>query len=222
MARRRRERSPSDIKLKQPDRTGPSEKTLLQLADERGLFEQALKKEQANKKKTKTAAEKKDQADEDDSELGLSPATERILDTLLWSVSITMLHFTLDVLVQHQYSVNSIEWSKVWARTGQAWLVFAMLVYTLHLHPSSPKIVPRLPDRVQPAVRQAVFFSTSICAGCYLIHITNNFGYLAVMKQAPPVGCLWVWSVVELELPWAVLSLAIDGLFLWWRGYDIK
>lgn len=97
-----------------------------------------------------------------------------------------------------------------------------MLVYTLHLHPSSPRIVPGLPDRIQPAVRQVVFFTMSICAGCYLIHITNSFGYLAVMKQAPPVGCLWVWSVIELELPWAVLGLALDGLFLWWRGYDIK
>lgn len=42
------------------------------------------------------------------------------------------------------------------------------------------------------------------------------------MKQAPPVGCLWVWSVIELELPWAVLGLAFDGLFLWWGGYGIK
>jgi len=97
-----------------------------------------------------------------------------------------------------------------------------MLVYALHLHPSSPKIVPGLSDRIQPAIRQAVFFAMSICAGCYLIYITNTFGYLAVMKQAPPVGCLWVWSVIELELPWAVLALACDAFFLWWRGYDIK
>lgn len=122
MARRRRERSPSDIKLKQPDRSGPSEKTLLQLADERGLFEQAQRREEANKKKDKKIRGEKDRADEDEGEMELSPATERILETLLWSVSITMLHFTLDVLVQHQYSVNRIEWPKVWARTGQALL----------------------------------------------------------------------------------------------------
>jgi hypothetical protein len=62
----------------------------------------------------------------------------------------------------------------------------------------------------------------SVLAGCYVIHITNTFGYMAVMKQAPPVGCLWVWSVIELELPWAVLSLAGTGTFLWQNGYTIK
>jgi hypothetical protein len=45
---------------------------------------------------------------------------------------------------------------------------------------------------------------------------------MAIMKQAPPIGCLWVWSVIELDLPWAVLSLAGAGGFLWQNGYSIK
>ena len=76
-------------------------------------------------------------------------------------------------------------------------------------------------ERVKP-LRQAVFFLASVGAGCYLIHVSNRFGYLAVMKQAPPLGCLWLWAVVELDLPWAVLSLAAAALFLWHGGYDIK
>jgi len=67
-----------------------------------------------------------------------------------------------------------------------------------------------------------MFFVTSILAGCYLIHITNTSGYMAVMKQAPPIGCLWVWSVIELELPWAVISLMGAATFLWRMGYSIK
>ncbi|KAK3313711.1 hypothetical protein B0H66DRAFT_358710 [Apodospora peruviana] len=222
MARRRRERSPSNIKLKQPDRAGPTEQTLLELADARGLFEQAKKKEDANKKKKAIQKKSTAQSDDEEGDFELSPTAERILETLLWAVSLTMLHFTLDVLVLHQYSADRILWPKVCTRAGQALLVFGMLVYTLHPHASSPTLIPGLPARVQSAVRQAVFFVTSICAGCYLIYITNMFGYLAVMKQAPPLGCLWVWSVIELDLPWAVLSLACDGFFLWWRGYDIK
>lgn len=52
--------------------------------------------------------------------------------------------------------------------------------------------------------------------------MTNSFGYMAVMKQAPPLGCLWVWSVIELDLAWAVLSLAGTGMFVWLGGYSIK
>lgn len=56
--------------------------------------------------------------------------------------------------------------------------------------------------------------------GCYLIHITNVYGYLAVMKNAPGIGCLWIWSVVELDLLWAVPSLGICIGFLKWKGYS--
>jgi uncharacterized membrane protein YesL len=42
------------------------------------------------------------------------------------------------------------------------------------------------------------------------------------MKQAPPVGCLWIWAVIELDLTWAMLSLAGAAAFLWQGGYDIK
>ena len=125
MARRRRERSPSNLKLKQPDRSGPSEKTLLQLAEERGLFDQAKKREVEIEEKTAPVPiprPPKNEEGDDDEEAGLPPTVERAFETVLWSVSLAMLHFTLDVLVQHQYSVDSIVWPKVWMRFGQALL----------------------------------------------------------------------------------------------------
>lgn len=97
-----------------------------------------------------------------------------------------------------------------------------MLVYALHPHSSSPSLLPGLPSRFQSPLRQSVFFTASVCAGCYLIHITNRYGYMAILKQAPSIGVLWVWSVIELDLPWAVLSLTGAGAFLWQNGYSIK
>ena len=116
MARKRRETSPSSIKLKQPDRSGPTEQSLLQLAQERGLFDMAQQKQDANKRKPSSLA-----TAAKDSESGLSPSVERILDTLLWTVSLSMLHFSLDVLVQSQYAVE-ISWWKVSQRAAQAFL----------------------------------------------------------------------------------------------------
>jgi len=100
--------------------------------------------------------------------------------------------------------------------------VFFLLFYNLHRHPSDPTVIPGLPARYQDHVRQAIFFAMSLAAGCYLIYVTNKFGYLAVMKQAPPVGCLWVWSVIELDLGLGVLSLACAAGFLWQGGYSLK
>ncbi|KAK0646991.1 hypothetical protein B0T16DRAFT_330947 [Cercophora newfieldiana] len=221
MARRRKEASTPDIKLRQPDRTGPTQETLLDIAQQRNLFAQAKEKEDANRRAAGQAVRPSDEDDDDEGPV-LSPTAERIMETLLWTVSLTMLHFTLDVLVQHQFSINRVQWPKVWTRAAQAWMVFALLFYPLHPHSSNPTLVPGLPQRFQHGLRQAIFFATSVAAGCYLIYVTNSFGYLAVMKQAPPLGCLWVWSVIELDLPWAVLSLTGAGYFLWSRGYSIR
>ena len=100
--------------------------------------------------------------------------------------------------------------------------VFVLLFYTLHPWESSPSFIPGVPLRYQARIRQAIFLIMSIVAGCYLIHVTNMKGYLAVMKTAPTLGCLWVWAVIELDLSLSVVSVAAAGAFIWWGGYKIK
>lgn len=40
------------------------------------------------------------------------------------------------------------------------------------------------------------------------------------MKQAPPLGCLWIWAVIELDLLWASASLLCAGAFWKYNGYS--
>ncbi|RDA94561.1 hypothetical protein CP533_2770 [Ophiocordyceps camponoti-saundersi (nom. inval.)] len=194
---------------KHPSRSPPtlSEETLLNLAQERNLLS------------TPSSS----------SPPPPQPGT-RLLDSCLWSASLAMLHFTFDVLVQHQYGREMV-WSELCVRTVRAWLrtqrkkliglqVFLILVYTLHPHQGTS--LPLFPPNLQRPARQSVFFVGSLLCGCYLIHLSNTAGYLATMKRAPPLGCLWLWAVVELELTAAVASLAAVALFLWRGGYDIK
>ncbi|KAF4591422.1 deacetylase-like protein [Ophiocordyceps camponoti-floridani] len=62
-----------------------------------------------------------------------------------------------------------------------------------HLRPSSPphRLTPLVPPRYQPPARQAIFLCGSLWAGCSLVDLSNTAGYLATMKRAPPLGCLW-------------------------------
>jgi hypothetical protein len=101
MARNRKEKEPK-IKLKQPDRSGPdpTQQTLLDLAQQRGLLNDL----QGND--------------------GGPPADEEALvgrlgESILWSMSLTVAHFTLDVLVANQYAVE-LEWPTLISRTLQA------------------------------------------------------------------------------------------------------
>ena len=221
MARNRKEKD-IKIKLKQPCRSAPdpSHETLLDLAEKRGLL--------------RTQNEPRDGLGEDG-----EPLVGRLGESILWSISLTMLHFTLDVLVANQYAVE-IKWPAIITRAGTAFpgmfvpfpkisteyilivggfVVILLLFYSFHPHPEPSIILPTLPPRIQPLLHQIFFFIASITAGCYLIHISNTYGYYAVMKQSPPVGCLWIWSVIELNLGWAAGSLLCCVAFLKIGGY---
>lgn len=101
-------------------------------------------------------------------------------------------------------------------------VVFLFLFYFLHAREPADVLVPGVAARHQRRLRLALFFAASVAAGCYLIHISNTYGYLATMKQAPPLGCLWLWAVVELDLAWGCASLLVAALFLHLGGYRLR
>ncbi|KAK8022099.1 hypothetical protein PG993_012866 [Apiospora rasikravindrae] len=224
------EKSPAGIELSHPDKSGPTEKTLLDWASERKLFDEADARQRTlgGKKGAAgpTTAEPvyvgKEKAPPAAAAV-LTTTADRVLEAILWSVSLCTLHFTLDVLVQQQYAVE-LEWHTIITRTLRALLgesyyqsprALHPLFYILHPHPSSPTLVPLVPKRYQEPIRQTIFFAVSVAAGCHLIKITNTYGYISVMKRSPPLGCLWVWSVIELNLLPATASVVIALAYLW-------
>lgn len=111
MAKNRKD--PTKIKLRQPDRSPPKEKTLLDIAQERSLFDQAARRE-------RELAGKSGDGEEDEDDGKLSPGAERFLDALLWTTTLAILHSTFDVLVMNQYG-TVIKWDKIVANAGRAW-----------------------------------------------------------------------------------------------------
>lgn len=109
MARPRKDKTPAGpIKLRQPDRSAPTEKTFLDLAQERDLFQQAAARNSKN----------------NNSSNGPGPVpsgADRLLEAALWTATLAMLHFTFDVLVHHQYGTE-ILWPALWTRTAKAWM----------------------------------------------------------------------------------------------------
>jgi hypothetical protein len=110
MPRRRPEkgatRSPN-ITLQHPDRSAPnpSRETLLDIAEKRGLL-----------KEEESAAGDGDNAGADEE---VDEPIGRFGEAVLWSISLAMLHFTLDVLAQHQYAVE-ISWWSITTKSLQA------------------------------------------------------------------------------------------------------
>lgn len=181
--------------LKHPDYSGPKGKTLFQLAEER---QQELDRKKSGGRSSSTT--------EDAEEAGVGP----VGDALLYSTSMAALHVTLDVLVYNQYR-EELVWGEIAGRAAKAMPVFMLLVYLTHV---------RLSCRF-PLIRDLAFLAGSIFAGCYLVYAANKHGYFFVMQAAPPVGTLWVWSAVEMSLPFAALHGVAVLAYAWSNGYAL-
>lgn len=73
-----------------------------------------------------------------------------------------------------------------------------------------------------PTLRTSIFLTLAILLGSKLISITNEDPYYAVMKRAPAIGTLWVWSILEIPLGAAIIgALGPLGWGVWWMGYGI-
>ena len=207
----------SDIPLSQPSRETPKTKTLFEIAAERQSQLQhgepfgdvdadpssppAISTTQINPDGTLTEIS----AGEDSQFTGdpIGPFGQALFFTL----TLSMLHFTLDVLVHHQYR-QEIGWDLIIQRTLITLPLLLALLYMLH-------------SRSTSLWAQSLFLCLSVGAGCYLIYSSNELAYFAVMKRAPPVGTLWVWSVIEMRLPFALGSLITVALYFWWGDYTI-
>ncbi|KAH7083737.1 hypothetical protein FB567DRAFT_446229 [Paraphoma chrysanthemicola] len=182
--------------LKHPDRSGPKGKTLFELAEER-------------QKELDKANGRVRSSDADSPAGGEEGAIGALGDALLYSTSMAALHLTLDVIVYTQYR-EEVAFGEIFQRAATAWPVFILLVYLTHVD---------LTYRF-PLVRDLTFCAGSVVAGCYLIYSGNKHGYFNVMKAAPPVGTLWIWSVIEMTLPFAAFNaIAVLG-YAWFNGFD--
>lgn len=106
---RHRASKPKAIPLAQPDRSGPSQATLLDIAEQRGLL-----KTYDGQPDTSSLEGRVREEEEKEALVG------RLGESVLWSISLSMLHFTLDVLISHQYGADSIVWRDIVWRAVQA------------------------------------------------------------------------------------------------------
>jgi len=142
------------------------------------------------------------------------------LDTLLLAVSLSALHFTLEALTVHQYA-EELRWKHVfWHTVLQAFPILFFLIHFMHGHVTSIRTSKQVTDAIG-GLKQLLFVAVANVSGCYLIYLTNDKGYMAVMKNAPSIGTLWVWSVIELGLIGALAGVAGPGAYAWYYGYGV-
>jgi hypothetical protein len=181
---------------------------------------------------------------EDESEVIIDKPLPPFLDTILLSLPLTTLHLTLGYLAAHQYA-ETIDLPKLFKDSiTTAFPLLTFFVHLAHGHiisfksksgtktQAEPTLFPLTSDKLTfsflwklifpPALRTFVFLPVAVLLGAHLIAITNGEPYYAVMKKAPAVGTIWIWSILELSFGAAVIG-ALGPLVwgAWWMGYGI-
>jgi hypothetical protein len=229
--------SAADIPLARPNTTRGKGKTLLEIAAERktqlGPRGQPFPK--ANKNLTSESefvkispdgrlttdpSQQSTQSPDDADTTGPVPP---ILDTIFLALPLSCLHFTLSFLTAHQYAQELRVRPLILNTIFVAFPTLTLVIHLLHGHlfGLNSARIPRVVHKAAAVAQQIVFLLAANVAGCYLIHLTNDKGYYAVMKKAPSIGTVWVWSIIELGLAGALAGVAGPGLFAWWNGYGI-
>jgi len=183
-----------EMKLSHPNRSKPKTKTLLEIAEEKRA---QLEKEYPDKLKSSIP-------EYEDEEESLGPLGESIV----YSVALSIIHFTLDILVFYQYR-REIEWKEIFFRAARVLPALCCVLYLFRT-----KTANRFPQ-----LKQMFFFTLSVSAGCYLIYSGNKNGYYYVMQTAPALGTLWVWSCVEMQMVFAMVHVIVIVVYTWWNNF---
>ena len=228
-------KSAEDIPLARPDFSRPTTKTLYEIAAER----QAELSAKAGKPDTSSGSirpenvvhlkiGKDGQIEPQSPSPNDATAPESAsaipetpwLDAILLATSLSAVHFTLEVLTVHQYAQDLHLPPIIRHTILVAWPTLIAIIALFHglLFPAS--LSHKIPAQIL-LLRQIVYVAIANVAGCYLINVTNDKGYYAVMKNAPGIGTIWVWSVLELGLFGALAGVIGPGVYAWWNHYGI-
>ena len=229
--------SVDDIALSRPleDAAGPRSKTFYEIAAERqarmstkGQPFPAIDATKANVKYVKitpdgTTVDVPMDGQEVAAQSSEDEEPHPVLDSLFLACSLSALHCTLDVLTVHQYA-EELRLPPILLNT--VLLVFPTLLFLIHLMhghllPSTIAASSQRTRAVFSLLQQTLYIATANVAGCYLIHLTNDKGYYAVMKKAPSVGTVWVWSVLELGLIGSLAGVTGPGVYAWYYGHSV-
>ncbi|GAA5989109.1 hypothetical protein JCM5350_003600 [Sporobolomyces pararoseus] len=134
---------------------------------------------------------------------------EEIANAVLWSIPFGFLFSGMDYAVHAQFGQDLV-FKEELGRIFNILPALFLLNFSLSRPPSKALL--------RPSFLQFFLFVLCIATGVTLVQVTTNEGYLNVMRQAPSLGVLWCWSVVRMDLGWAVAALTGVGIGVWARG----
>ncbi|KAF9226469.1 hypothetical protein BS17DRAFT_697565 [Gyrodon lividus] len=138
---------------------------------------------------------------------GPPPLLEEIFNALVIIMPHTFFLIMMDILIHHQY-----------AKQPTVRDIAGRLVNTLPIMAIFMFYTVRHKDNT---ILQLALFLLSLGVGPRMIWLVNRGSWLTNLAQCPQVATIWLYTVVQLKLSLALLSLTLIGGWTWWTGMKL-
>ncbi|KAF7355221.1 hypothetical protein MSAN_01437900 [Mycena sanguinolenta] len=132
---------------------------------------------------------------------------EEIFSALLLIIPCVSLLLLMQILIYNQYG-QEVNLKTIADRMVEGVPILSIFIFYTTRHKRNPRV-------------QLLLLLIGSAAGCRMLFLLKRAGYLANIRQCPPLVTLWVYVVIQLDLGLAVLNLAVVGAFCWWKKLDL-
>ncbi|KLO16322.1 hypothetical protein SCHPADRAFT_823341 [Schizopora paradoxa] len=153
------------------------------------------------------AKDSKPKSEEDESSEPFSPFCEEIFQSMLLIIPMSSLYYMMIIMAHRQYAQEITKGYLLEHLLTSIPLLSVFIFYTTR-HKADQRM-------------QVALTILSIISGCRLIYVVNRTNWTVIMRQCPPLGTMWVYTVVQLELGKAVAALAAVAGYVQWTGLKI-
>lgn len=152
-------------------------------------------------------APSKEQTEEEVDEDLFSPICNEIFNAILFIIPFSSLYIMMDILAHRQYG-HTLTGSELLENLLYGIPALSIFIFYTIRYKTDRRL-------------QALLFLLSVGCGSRLVYIINKAGWLVVMKQAPPLGTIWVYTIAQIDLLPAVVALGLVGGYVKWNDYKI-
>ncbi|KAF8138573.1 hypothetical protein EV363DRAFT_1314286 [Boletus edulis] len=138
---------------------------------------------------------------------GPSPLFEEIFNALMLIMPHTFFLIMMDILIHHQYAKQA-SFRDIMDRLINTFPIMALFMFYTIRHKNS-------------TITQLGLLLLSFGVGPRMIWLVNRGSWLKNMAQCPQFATIWLYTVIQLKLSFALLSLVLIGGWSWWTGMKL-
>lgn len=116
-----------------------------------------------------------------------------IFDTIILLIPFSCLYIGMDIMIKQQYAQHP-GLKEEFGQLVNAFPIMALFIFYTNRYKNT-------------IILQGAMTLASIAAGSHMIYLINKAPWGTVIRQCPPLGVIWVYTVVQLQLTYACVAL---------------